>query len=424
MSASIERMSLTLRTSPLRREGAAALARDLRSALPDAFGAAATASARGEAGVVLVPRMHVTLRGRLGALRGRDLARTLADACFDAAVKRSTRVRTPADDGSAAQQIVDALRAGESVRCTSQAQAAAAWLVALLLDDPGMLRSFAPFADLRDRSSGAAFAQICVRLGDAGGVIRALGRRWSLLLASRCSESDARRVLSGLTDAGEPAADTWSFLAARLAAGEGDAGPYARRVLSAAIDGTFAQQVGIAAAARTLLAAAPGERRPPALAAQAPQASNLTGAWLLWAHLGPHIGAAGELQARAIALALAERVGGALAADDPALTALCDAGHSLRDLRAALPSPLDLDRLTVSVVRDFARTLRHFERARCGYVLRAILNGPGTVCRTADGWSGTLPRSPLRTILERATLLGPLAVPWQAPTLTLVRDDD
>ena len=121
---------------------------------------------------------------------------------------------------------------------------------------------------------------------------------------------------------------------------------------------------------------------------------------------------------------LAQRLGGAVAADDPAVTALCLPGESPRDLCAtAVPDCVRVERLAVAIVRDFARTLAHFEQARCGYILRAILSGSGSVRRTPDGWSATLPQSPLRVVLDaqrclaRSTLRGRRRVsPWFAMT--------
>jgi hypothetical protein len=423
MPASIGRVELTVRAASHASDRAALLARDVRSALPAALTAAAAAADGGVAGVVLVPRVNVSMNGALRRLRGEHVARTLARACIDAVVERSSPLRDAAgEDDGRAQCIVDTLRSGESVRCASRAEAAAAWLVASSIGEPGMLLSLPPFADLRYRSSGAAFAQVCERVNDAGAVIGALGRRWSERFAALCSEADARSVLRMMANDDDPDAETWTFLAGRLAASaERDAGSPARRLLSAAIAGRFEGRAGIAAAARSMLAS---PRRAAGTNVANAMASDLCGIWLLWRRLGPLVDGYDEREARAVALALGERLGGSFAAGDPALAALCCDGESLRDLRAAAPRGLHVERLTVAVIRDFARGLTHFERARCGYVLRAILSGPGEVTRTADGWSATLPHSPLRVVLERASLLGPVAVPWESPRLTLVPDDE
>jgi hypothetical protein len=425
MSASIGGVKLIVRVTSNAQPRGASLAREVRSMLPDALTAAVTHAASGPPGVVLVPRVNVSMRGALRRLRGGAIARRLAAACIDAAAKRSRPVDLAAggEGASTAQRIVEMLRSGESVRCRSLAEAAAAWLVALVRDEPGMLLTLAPFADLRHRSSGAAFAQICARVDDSNAVVRALGRRWSLLFAARCTEAEAGSVLRGIPAGDEPAPETWAFVADRLAAShDRDAASYAGRLLKAAIDGMFDRRPGIVAAARSLLAATA-----PKHAAGAPQpqfrASNLCGVWLLWPHLAPYLGDVDERGARALALALGEYLGGAFAAGDPALEALCREDESLRDLRAAVPPEARIERLAVSVVRDFSLRLTHFERARCGYVLRAILSGPGSVIRSGGEWRATLPHSPLRIVLERAAVLGPLRVPWQSPRLTLVRDD-
>ena len=426
MSASIGGVKLIVRVTDDAQPRGALFAREIRSMLPDALTAEVTHAASGPPGVVLVPRVNVSMHGALRRLHGGAVARKLAAACVDAAVTRSRPVDLGVDaqDASMAVHIVETLRSGESVRCRSLAEAAAAWLVALIWDEPGMLLTLAPFADLRHRSSGAAFTQICARVADPTAVVRALGRRWSLLFAARCTESEASRVLRGMPAGDEPALETWAFIADRLAA-PGDRAPasYGGRLLNAAIDGIFDRRPGIVAAARSLLAAAA-----PVRAAGVPQpefrTSNLCGVWLLWPHLTPYLGDVDERGTRALALALGEYLGGAFAAGDFALEALCRDGESLHDVRAAVPPAVRIERLAVSVVRDFSLRLTRFERARCGYVLRAILSGSGSVIRMDGEWRATLPHSPLRVVLERAALLGPLRVPWQSPRLTVIRDDD
>jgi hypothetical protein len=422
MSASIGRVHVTLRTASGARERGDVLARELRWALPRSLTDAAARAARGASGVVLVPRVHVTMRGALDRLRANDVARALAQASVDAAVARSARSSTSGEDASVAQSVVEALRSGTAVRCASPAEVAAAWLVALALDEPGMLRFFSPFVDLRGLPWGTAFAQLCARVRDANAVIAALGRSWSQRFASTCSAADARLVIGVMADDDEPAAQTWAFLATRVAAADdGARTAQARALLGAAIDGRFERRPGIVTAVRSMLVAS---RRPAQRTDGLRMASNLTGVWLLWRHLAPFVAGCDERTARAVALALSERLGGSFAAGDPAIEALCDAGDSIRDLRAALPGTVHVGRLTVSVVRDFARGLPHFQNARPGYILRAILSGPGSVTRTTAGWSATLPHSPLRVVLERAALLGEVDVPWKSPRLLLVRDDD
>lgn len=423
MGGAIGKIGVRVRVTPAARQRGAALVRELRAMLPEALMAAVRTAADSGAGVVLVPRITASMRGSLRGLRGSRVARVLAQASIAAAVERSAPVAAQSDESGTAQTIVETLRSGTSVRCRSLAEAGAAWLVALILDEPGVLRSLTPFADLQHRSSGAAFAEVCGRTGDAGAVVAALGRSRAIAFAARCTAGEAAAVLRSMAEEGEPAADTWAFLAGRVDAAL-RAGDETRevRLLRATIEGRFDHRPGVVAAAQTLLRTMP--RPQPSDASQGlPLESNLTGLWLLWPYLSRHVDGHDERAMRGIALALGEFLGGAIADDDPALAVLCNDGESPHSLRAAAPAGLQIERLAVALVRDFARSLTHFERARCGYILRAILSGPGSVIRTPGGAEATLPHSPLRVVLERAALLGPLDVPWRLPCLALVRDD-
>ena len=155
--------------------------RELRGSLTGAV--AAAVAAREESGVAAIPRMHVTVHTSLRRVRGRDLARAIAEACVDAAVTRCVRLKaTPRGEESAGQEMVELLRKSEGVRCRSIAEEGAAWLIALLVDDPIVLGLPSPFAGIRFRASGAAFVEVCSHAGDARAVIEALGQRWRCIM--------------------------------------------------------------------------------------------------------------------------------------------------------------------------------------------------------------------------------------------------
>jgi hypothetical protein len=149
--------------------------------------------------------------------------------------------------------------------------------------------------------------------------------------------------------------------------------------------------------------------------------SNCTGFWLLLPHLERCRAPTDEPVARAVAFAMAERLCGKSAADDPAIAAFMN-GERSDELLERVPAGERIDRLAVRVVRSFAQSLTHFERARCGYVLQAFLRGPGEVRRTSNGWRATLPRSPLRIVLEHALWLGKVETAWSEPVLEIVRE--
>lgn len=412
VSANIGRIRLRLETTPLRRAHVEGLAGELRSNLPDAL--AAALASRSDDAVLLVPRMKVTVRAPLGRVRGLDLAGAIAEACVEAALARSVAVETSGDHGTAstAHEIVERLRSADGVRCRSSAEEAAAWLVGLVLDERSDLRACSPFADLQNLPTGAALIEVCSRVGDARSILGALGERWSLLFASRCSDAEARHLLRLLATGEEPNEITWAFVAAQLAAPQTVA-----VALRTVVEGVAASIPGVARAALSILAS-------PSTESGVALASELTGFWLLLPHLARRIYNVDERAARGIALGLAERLAPRSADDDPAVQALCNVGELISDLRAAIPPDIRIDRLLFATIRDFARTLSHFEGASCGYVRRAILNGPGAVRQTPEGWSATLPRSPLRIVLERASLLGAIHAPWSLPRLTIVRDDE
>lgn len=386
MAVHVGRIALSVRTVPERHDVAGEALRQLRQSIGGAFDGAASREQRG--GVALIPKMRVTMRASLGRVSGDDLARAIADACIKAAAGRCTEV-DPAEGseayGSRAERIVQLLDSEPGVRCEPEEEAAA-WLVASMNGRQSPLWRMSAYSDLSGRGVAAAFCEMCARVPNARAIIRALGRQWAVLLASRCTDAQSLTVLQALNDGKEPV-----------------------RALGAAIDGTYAQAPGVAAAGQ--------------IKAEAALASNLAGVWLLLPHIANHRGFASDRAARATALAIARYLGGSFADDDPAVMALCEEGESLRELAAAIPDDR-VERVAVSAIRDFAQKLSHFEGARCGYVLRAMLGGPGIVRRVEGGWSASLPHSPLRIVLQRASLVGELNVPWDSPRLFIERDDD
>jgi hypothetical protein len=439
MSLEIGALNLRFEAHAEHRSTAERVGQEARSCLSEAFGAA-LASHAANSGVVVVPRLRVTVRAPLGGMRGRDLARAIADACLRAAVNDSSTLAACAADREegTAERTLRALTVLEGVRI-DRATEAAAWLAALARDERTVLRRASPYADLEHLSSAAALVAVCARVG-ARAVLVSLGTTWAYTLARRCSAAEAIRLLAMLDDGSEPTAHTWRMLAER-AAHAAQAGESEVRALLLAIRGVFEGYPGAVNAARvivTLPAAASTSGATPALAAQAlagaeerrsidpgsgetPFESVCTGFWLLLAHLTRRIWEFDEESARAIAFVVAERLWGALAGDDPAIRAFTGEREPAA-LRSAVPPQARIDRLSVCVVRDFARTLGHFERARAGYLLRRMLFGPGLVWRTAEGWAATLPQSPIRIVLERACLLGEAATPWSEPKLAFARD--
>lgn len=425
MSLEIGAVKLRFEAHAEHRSTAERVGREACSSLSEAF-AAAHASHAADSGVVVVPRLRVTVRAPLGGMRGRDLARAIADACLRAAVNDSSTLAACAADREegTAERTLRALTVLDGVRI-DRATEAAAWLVALARDERTVLRRASPYADLEHLSSAAALVAVCARV-DARAVLVSLGTTWAFKLARRCSAAEAIRLLAMLDDGSEPTAHTWRTLAERAAhtahAGESDVG-----TLLLAICGVFEGYPGAVIAARviaTLPAATATSGDAPAPVAQTGDAaleSACTGFWLLLPHLTRRLWEFDEESARAIAFVVAERLWGALAGGDPAIRAFtCEREPAA--LRLAVPPQARIDRLSVCIVRDFARTIFRFERARVGYLLRQMLFGPGLVWRTAEGWAATLPQSPIRILLERACLLGEAATPWGEPKLVFARD--
>jgi hypothetical protein len=400
MSLLVGRIRLAVRT-PAGSARTGALLREARSALRDAFAGAASAT-DGE-GVVRIRRMRVQVSAPLGALSGDALARAIADACIEAAATRSPAASAT---GNRAEAIVAASHGADGVRCATRWEAAAAWLVALDSDD-ALSRSIpSPYDDLAQLPSAAAFLAVLRRTGNPNAVLDALGERWTRAFAGRCTPAEARAVLDTIDDDGHATAGSIA---------------HARMLLAQQPPG-LARDVRTALTALAMRAAGYADAVRAARTAATAAASRLTGAWLLLPFLRQYVARWSEDERRAIATALAERIAGPSAADDPAIHALFGE-MSIRDMRARLPADARLDRILVSTVRDFARTLRGFERARMTYVLQRILAGDAAVHAAGDMLHATLPHAPLRIVLERAAPFGPIAAPWQSPKLALVRDD-
>jgi hypothetical protein len=407
MTANVGRINVRVEAAPHRRALVDAALREMGSTLADALAAAAESCAT--EGIAFVPTMRVTLAVPLSNIRGRELSRVIAQACVDAAAHRTNLVDAPGAGNGIAEVIARRQHDSEGIRCSSAAQEAAAWLVGMVLDDRNVLRRASPFSDLEHLPSAKAFAAVGARCGDGHGLVRALGPRWSRLLAERADEQDASTLLELLDDGETPTAETWR---ATVALGREPADRGSRGALLRALDLLHDGTPGAVAAVRTVAQAAPAE-----LTYQ----TEMAGLWLLLPHLTCRIGTVPEGQARALVLAVAERLGGAFADGDPAIDALCGDEPRSR-LRAARPESARVDFLAVGAIRDFARGFAHFERARSAYILRNLLRGPATVRLDDLGWHATLPRAPLRVLLERAALIGPVEVPWREPRLWIERD--
>lgn len=471
MSLDIGALNLRLEAPSHRRAAAERFGADLRAALPGAL-AEALAPYAALPGVAIVPRLRVNAAVAFGTANARAAARRIAASCVEAIVAESATLGSSPSDRSAgtAERTLRALPVLDGVRIDAATEAAA-WLVALARDERSVVRRVSPYADLERVTSGAAFAAICERAG-ARAVIAALGPGWAYRLALRCTAFDATRLLALLDDGAEPAAATWLALrtfrdelravADVCAPGVGEsesargipAGfdpalvreltrhlrgrddliattPDSVLALIVALHGVFGGEPGVVGAARALTAPARSTAvdvavsRAPSVPIASPEESvacACAGFWLLLPHLARRLAGFAEDDARGIALRIAERLFGNDARSDPAVLALTD-GRDQDGLRARVPDAVRVDRLAVAIVRDFARTLLRFERARPWYVVRAMLTGPALLRHAPDGYAATLPQSPVRVVLERAALLGPVLAPWDEPHLTIVRDE-
>jgi hypothetical protein len=415
MSVDVGTVRLRFETSSAARARAERVARELRASLGAELARAAGSYAL-ERDVALVADVKVTVRAPLRSIRGADLARAIATESLRTIARESPRLRANGGAAGTAEWALLAYDAENGVRIDAATEAAA-WLVALASDRPTFARQRSPYADLAHRPSGAAFLEVCRRFGDAGAVVRALGARWARTLALRCAPGEAERLLAALDDGAEPEASTW--LAARGAL-SGARSSRAVAALAYACDAVVSGTTGAAKAARTLLTAVP---RDETLVSENGVwlASFCTGFWLLLPHLAPAFHGREERAARAIAAAVAERLFGCDALEDPALAPVLG-GERPDELAAALPADARVARIAVRAIRAFANSLPRFERSRCGYVLAVLLSGQGEVRQTSAGFEATLPRAPLRIVLDRAGALGPVATTWATPRLTLVRD--
>ncbi len=423
MTVRVQRVALLVRTEQQRHDVVEHALRELRQTLSAALEHAVGAAQAD--GIVLIPHLRVTMSASLGRVSGRDLARTIAQACINAAATGCSGIDgfVNADpQESRGERILRLLASEPGIRCSKEDEAAA-WLIDAMNRRQTAMCRLSSFADLAGHSLGAAFMEISSRLINATQLVKALGRRAALQLAARCSDTQALCVLRSLNDREQPDAAAWAFAARKLFAAHSLSDTLGVRALSAAIDGIFMDLPGVASAVRTIASAGP-ERAAYVHERETALASNLTGLWLLFPFIAKHNGQVRGHAARATALALARYLGGSQAEDDPAVAALCTEGESLHDLSASIPADLHVDRMAAATIRDFARTLGRLGRARCGYILRAILSGRGAVRRMQGGWSATLPHSPLRVVLQRASLLGEIDVPWDVPRLVMERDDD
>jgi hypothetical protein len=434
VSARVGRIGLRLETSRDGHEAAERIARELRGALPGAIETALAPYAADD-DVAIVPRLRITVRAPLAATTGRAIARTIADACARTIASDAAPLAPHATGAStsAAETLLERLTPDGGVRADAATEAAA-WLIALALDERPDFRRISSFADDEHLATPAALVAACERCG-ASAVFRRLGRTWARTLASRASAREARALLRLLDDDDrEPSPETWAYARAALRAAGGASEQLELRAVLVAVDGVLAERPGIGAAVRSLLAAPtrpagttsrdadraaglehpePGDERGPAVA------SACTGFWLLLPHLARRVGSLDDETARLVAAGVAACLWGSEATTDPAIAAFLTGATAEAMLRH---DGVRIERLAVAAVRDFARTLFRFERARCGYVLRSMLYGPAVVWHEADRWFATLPQSPLRVVVERTAPYGDVAAPWAEPALTMVRD--
>lgn len=406
MRVDVGRVNVEVLT-PLHRHGyVEAVLRGLRLSLPDAIAGAVGATSAG--GVAFVEKMNVTVSAPLSAMSGDDLSEVIARACVEAAEHRTTHVGPGI---GVAEEVLRRSTTDDGVRCGSLAEEAAAWLIALVLDDQGPVRRLSPHRDLEHLTSGAALAAVCRWLGDARQVTHAMGPQWSGLFARRCDEQDAATVLDLLDDGRDPVDDTMRLVEQRLR--EADRVRQQAAGLLVALEGVEAGLPGVVAAVREAVGAANAN-------AAARRESLATGLWLLLPHLAHALGPVDDLVARGIVLAVLEWLGGPMIADDPAMTAFYG-DESRQTLLDAVPESVVVRHIAVRALRDFTRTLHYFERSSGAYVLRNVLRGPGTVRLDADGWHATLPASPLHVLLDRTSPYGPLLTPWSEPRLWIER---
>jgi hypothetical protein len=422
MSVAIDRFQLTVYTNAGDAR-ARAFAGRLPQWIPAAIGAACSGEAVGD-GALLVPRLRVELGVDFAGSTNDDVARAIAGAFVDHLTKVTSSPASAIGAEAAARETVNSIIAGKSLRCPSAEVEAAAWLLARLRNSSTTLwrRSFD--REFSHMPIGAALCELVRRASNSRALIEGLGTSALERIARHCTEAEAEKILGLLEDYREPDAATLRAVELSLRQHFSDlAGAPHRCALIAC---SAAIQQGLAGASKT------ARERVRDIAQQSPASStaagyeqhvfpsNLTGLWCLLPALAYRLRGVGEQRARRMAIEVAALLAGKDAPADPAIAAW----------EAARPEDVDsgpidrrsIVRLAVRAIRDFAAGLTRLERARCTYILRAVLSGPGLVLRTPSGWEATLPRSPLRIILDRAGLLGPIATPWNRLDLRFVRD--
>lgn len=197
-----------------RRPLAERAAAEFRSALERELSSALTAHGADADGVVIVPRLKVTVRAPLGRVGGAELARRIADASLHAIVHESCALGDSPNERNegTAERTLRALTLLDGLR-VDPATEAAAWLVALARDERSVVRSVSPYSDLEHLPSAAAFVAVCERAG-ARAVTAALGAKWAYTLALRCTPAEASRLLMLFVDGAEAPAHTWVMLRA------------------------------------------------------------------------------------------------------------------------------------------------------------------------------------------------------------------
>jgi len=388
-------------------------------------------------GTLLVPRLRLEVRIDLTRASADDVAAAIARACAEALLEMSIGGKTvTATQTDAAAVVAETVAGDQPVCCANVETEAAAWLVTRFHGSSTRLwkRSFE--REFAHASIGSTLAALVHHFPNPRALLAALGGNDLDEIIRHCTEPEARAVLFRLDDGREPSAQTWRIVREMLRDRRLQLAraPYrmALRVCAQALRAeapgassaalTLAQEFGesVFPSANSLSAefeAATHDVREVETVGNAWMPSDLTGLWCLLPALATLLRDVDEDSARRAAIGAALLLAGEDALDDPAIAAW---GCDQSDQQSFAGSHR---RLAVQSIRRFAQGLRGFERARCTYVLRAILSGPGAVRRVEDGWEATLPRSPLRIILDRSGLLGDVKTPWQRPALRLVHEE-
>ena len=385
----IDRMRIDVRTNADVAR-ARAMAETLPGNLPSAIGRA-LAHHGSSYRRLLVPQIRVELRADLSSTSSDALARALAAACAQALDEEASTADALGGVGGA-----EACLASNAVWCTPEVEMAA-WLTATLHGSTVDLWKRSLDREFAHTPVSHAFRSLLGRVDDPAAVVRALGSANFEALACSSSEADACAILMKLDSRLLP---------------EGDMNAESSCYRKALID--YARAGRTESPAELIDATANGSSESNA----GWDRSNFTGLWCLLRPLADLLEGFDEAEARHLATYVAVLLCGESALIDPAI--------SLWQCEPANPTGAEIllsRRLATLAIRRFARRLYRFEEARCSYILRAMLSGPGFVRETADGFEATLPRSPLRVVLDRADVLGEIRTPWRGPTLRLVKGD-